>query len=52
MDERKSNAKICLKNEGIVETNAKKRNYSLTDVNGETTFLAGKVNGRVIRIRY
>lgn len=43
------NARVMLKyveNEGIVEL-MQEKNYSLTDVNGETTFLAGKVNGRV-----
>ncbi|HPM86287.1 MAG TPA: carboxypeptidase-like regulatory domain-containing protein [archaeon] len=43
------NARVMLKyteNEGIVEL-MQEKNYSLTDLNGETTFLAGKVTGTV-----
>ncbi len=43
------NAKVMLKykeNDGIVELYQAK-NYSLTDLNGEATFLAGKVEGAV-----
>lgn len=43
------NARVMLKyksNEGIVDL-MQEKNYSLTDVNGEVTFLAGKVTGAV-----